>query len=196
MEKHKVVFAITLTISILLEIWVRWISPFQFGQDFFGVWPPIDNIMHFLWGLNFFFIFTIGLKWKPWDGILGVFMWQMLWETVEMIGDKVQSQPAYMLDHFFYDGIKDTCNDLAGALVAWYLLYLIFNKNIPYTKDSPCLAWVNYYAILLIPLLIIGSYIYFTNGHSSPDTLSYMWLICAFPVALVINFVIKKFSKK
>lgn len=185
MKKTNILFAITLTISVILEIWVRWISPLQFGQDFFGVWPPIDNFMHFLWGLNIFLIFTLYFKWKPLHSVYGVFLWQMLWEAVEMIGDKVQNQPVHMLDHFFYDGIIDTIVDIAGAFAGWYILRLFVGKENESTKPAPFISWFSYYAMLLAPLLIIGSIMYLRTAQS-PDIFTTVWLVAALLVAIVV----------
>ncbi len=54
MDRRRVLFSSTLTFSVLLEIWVRWTMPLTHGQDRFGIWPPVDNIMHFFRGVNLF----------------------------------------------------------------------------------------------------------------------------------------------
>jgi hypothetical protein len=142
--------------------------------------------MHFLWGLNIFLIFSLFFKWKPLHSICGVFLWQMLWEVIEMIGDKLTGQPAHMADHMFFDGIIDTIVDLLGAILGWLILRTIVGKESESNNSAPFMTWISYYSILLIPLFIVGSIIYFKT-QVSPDILTSIWIVVAYPAALLIS---------
>lgn len=195
MKGKHFIMAFTLTCSIVLEVWVRWISLEQYGRDFFGIWPPIDNIMHFMWGLNIFLILLVWLKWKPLDSLLGVFMWQMMWESVEIIGDIVQAQPQHMFDHFFFDGIKDTIVDIAGGAFGWLIMKSFpdaINNSKPLTEGR---AYMVTYAYGVVPLILIGTVVYFINGKVSPDTLTFIWLLALLPVTQIICKIRSKIKK-
>lgn len=123
MNRIKIFFAVTLIFSISMEFAVR-------VYDLWNTIPFCDKIMHFFWGLNIFMFLAIRLRWSAKDALFGVLAWQVIWEFSEMIGDKIiTSQPDYMLDHFFYDGIKDTLMNLAGAFLG---LVIIKNKSQTY----------------------------------------------------------------
>jgi hypothetical protein len=152
-QTHWTLFIIFLVISASLEIFVRFISPGLYGQDFFGVWPPIDNVMHFLWGLTFFLLFSRYMT--RLQAIYCVFFWQMGWELIEMLGDQLVSQPAHMLDLFFFDGIKDTFVDLAGAVVGFFLLK---ESGVSRPKIS---VFGHYYAVLMSMYVVVGSILFY-----------------------------------
>ncbi|HEX5791455.1 MAG TPA: hypothetical protein VFY13_09875, partial [Luteolibacter sp.] len=105
----------TLTLSIIIEASVRIL-------DLWTVIPQCDKIMHLLWGMNIFLLLSVFFEWRIKDALFGVLAWQLIWEFSEMIGDRILIQPAYMHDHFHYDGTIDTLMDLAGALIGWMLL--------------------------------------------------------------------------
>ncbi|HLP79664.1 MAG TPA: hypothetical protein VK158_03455 [Acidobacteriota bacterium] len=195
MKSQHILFTTTLVFSIVLEITVRWILLAITGTDGFGLWPPIDNIMHFMWGLNIFFFFVIVLKWKPLDAVYGVFVWQMGWELVEMIGDITMAQPVHMLDHFFLDGIKDTFVDIGGALLGWLLIRKIRTP----TAQSSFYPWMNIFAWCMLPIVFVGGAVYIHNLQTnvaipSPDLLSIIWIICAAAVSAVIALFKKKYG--
>jgi len=182
MDNRKKLFIFTLSFSILLEWWVRWgMVPF-YGDSGFGVWPPVDNIMHFFWGLNIFLAFVLFLRWKPVEALLGVYAWQMVWEACEMIGDSWLAQPGYMLDHFFMDGFKDTLVDVGGAALGWFLLSR-FKGAFKKTTEHPRLTkFLLTHLYLMLALLPIGVFLLLKNGVS-PDTLTIFWIAGAVPVA-------------
>ena len=120
MKPVKIFFAVTLVFSISMEFAVR-------TYDLWNAIPFCDKIMHFFWGLNIFMFLATRLRWSAKDAVFGVLAWQVIWEFSEMIGDKILTgQPDHMLDHFFYDGIKDTLMNLAGAFLG---LVVIRNKS-------------------------------------------------------------------
>lgn len=172
MEKRNIVFGCTLTFSILLEIYVRWIAK----PSVFISWPPIDNIMHFFWGVNVFLIALIFLKWEPLDSLLAVFVWQMGWETAEMIGDRLFSQVAAMLDHFYFDGIKDTLVDLGGGMFGWIILKTM--GNLDGLHQSTARTWMLIYAVAMLPGVAIGSVVTIAQGGSA-DLFAIVWIIGA-----------------
>jgi hypothetical protein len=193
-EKNlKIIFAWTLLFSVVLEIYVRVINELIFGIDGFGMIPYIDNVMHFFWGLNFFFAAIIFFKLEVFDALIVVFLWQMIWESVEMIGDVVLAQPVHMLDHFFFDGIKDTIVDIAGALLGWLMIRLLEMKGV---KKYPVFRRFGIvYSFAIVGLAIIGSlyYIYcvkFFPGvpFKSPDIFATTYIL----VSAFFSFLIAK----
>lgn len=113
-----------LAVSCVLEYIVR-------SRDWFGCYPWIDNPMHFLWGANVFWISLLIFRCRPrWAAVL-VFVWQVVWETGEIIGDKLIAQPAYMLDSLWPDGAKDTAMDLAGAAALWLIFCYLHKLTLP-----------------------------------------------------------------
>ena len=178
MHKNTAIISSTLAFSIILEWFVRKGAVILYGSNGFSLWPWIDNIMHFAWGFNIFLIFFLLLKCEPLDALLAVFAWQMFWETTEMLGDILLSQPHFMLDHFFFDGIKDTFANLVGALLAWWLLA----SPIKVGKSGPYRQFMLDYAVTSIMLCIIGiSYAVYCLAtgtvFESPDLLAIVWLI-------------------
>lgn len=179
--------------SILLEIWVRWLLPITSGHDGFYIWPNIDNVMHFFWGLNIFLFFVLMLRWTPIEGLLGVYIWQMGWELSEMVGDIIIAQPPHMLDHFFLDGIKDTAVDIAGAVLGWALLLPTKMK----TKDSrphPRIARAMLtHLIILLPVIPIGTAALLINNISY-DSLAIAWIVLAIPATYIVMKIGRKRS--
>lgn len=185
MDSRRAIWYGTLTFSVLLELWVRYALPFIVGRDGFAIWPDVDNIMHFFWGLNIFLFFVLVLRWKPIEGILGVYAWQMGWEFTEMVGDVVQAQPVHMLDHFFFDGIKDTFVDLAGALLGWFFISRT-KEGFADDNEHPRLRKaILTHLGLMLPLIPIGAIILWTYG-TSPDLLAAGWIVGATPVTYII----------
>ncbi|HLP79663.1 MAG TPA: hypothetical protein VK158_03450 [Acidobacteriota bacterium] len=177
MKPQHALFCTTLILSIVIEAWVRLFSVVIVGTDGFDLWPPIDNIMHFLWGMNLFFTFVILFKWRPRDALYALIAWHMAWEMVEMIGDTVLTQPEHMLDFFFLDGIKDTLGALAGGGVGW-LLVRDYGLSL---QRTPYLAWLKLYVLFMLPLLFVGGFFYLVNireglVHPSPNLLSIIWI--------------------
>jgi hypothetical protein len=169
MDLRKLVFGCTLTLSVLLELYVRLLDKWSLFNG------TMDSVMHFFWGLNVFFIFILFFKWTPLDALLGVFVWQMAWEAVEMIGDQIIVQTAAMLDHFFFDGIKDTIVDLAGGLLGWGIL-----KTLPAAayNVSKLRFWMTSYFVTMLPGIAIGSIISVASGASA-DVFATAWIIAA-----------------
>jgi hypothetical protein len=152
-KTHWTLFFLFLFISGALELFVRYISPLLYGQDFFGVWGPIDNVMHFLWGLTFFLLFSQYMT--RIQAIYCVFFWQMGWELIEMLGDQLILQPVHMLDLFFFDGIKDTFVDLAGAVVGYFL---IRESGVSKPRIS---VFGHYYAVLMSLYIVVGCVLFY-----------------------------------
>jgi hypothetical protein len=192
----KPLFAVTLAFSILLEFYVRWVSVWVYGIDGFGMFPPIDNIMHFLWGLNIFFIFVLLLRFEPIDAIFAVFAFQMVWEASEMIGDVVLAQPSYMLDHFFFDGIKDTVFDIAGAGAGW-LIFLKSSAHIRFRKITGFRRFMTVYSWAIALLAVIG-FAYFIlvilsrHAFISPDLAATAYIIIGAPASYALNKALSK----
>lgn len=185
MDSRKAIFAGTLAFSILLELWVRYGLLYLTGHDGFYIWPNVDNVMHFFWGLNFFMVFMLFLRWTPAESVLGVYGWQMLWELVEMVGDIVLTQPVHMLDHFFLDGIKDTVVDVAGALLGWLLL-LPTKEGHSGTERHPLIRRaITIHLYLMLALVPIGSFWLVATGKSA-DLLAIMWIVLAVPLTYAI----------
>lgn len=186
MERNKVILCFTLAFSVILEWFVRQGAVLLYGSNGFLLWPWIDNIMHFAWGVNIFLIFFVLFKWEPLDALLAVFVWQMLWESIEIIGDRVIPQPDWMLDHFFFDGIKDTVMNLAGAFAAWWLL--AWKKRDKHPRRFR--GWMRRYLTTTL-LLVVGGTAYWgfsvsKGGFTSPDIFTVWWL--AISAALIALF--------
>lgn len=115
MNKLKKIAIFLLLFSIIFEIAVR-------VSNVFYWLPLIDKPMHFSWGATVFMILITFLKFTPLNAFLGVIIKQFLWETAEIIGDKIILQPDYMQDILWPDGIFDTLFDLAGASLIYFLL--------------------------------------------------------------------------
>ncbi|HIH23762.1 TPA: hypothetical protein HA251_01900 [Candidatus Woesearchaeota archaeon] len=185
MDSRRAIWYGTLTFSVLLEVWVRYALPLIVGRDGFAIWPSVDNIMHLFWGLNIFLFFVLVLRWKPIEGVLGVYTWQMGWEFTEMVGDVVQAQPVHMLDHFFFDGIKDTFVDIAGALLGWFFISRT-KEGFADDNEHPRLRKaVLTHLALMLPLIPIGSILLLTYGKS-PDLLAAGWIVGATPATYLI----------
>jgi len=124
-------WAVTLLLlSCILEYVVR-------SRDWFRYYPWIDNPMHFFWGANVFWICLVVFRCRPKWAIFLVFVWQVIWETGEIIGDKLIEQPAYMIDGIWPDGVKDTLMDLAGALALWAVFHSASLFAAARTKPTP-----------------------------------------------------------
>lgn len=187
MDHRRGLFFVTLAFSLFLEVWVRWVMPLTHGDSGFGIWPPVDNVMHFFWGLNIFVFLVLYLRFTPVDALLGVYAWQMAWELMEMVGDIMLRQPGYMLDHFFFDGIKDTLVDLAGGALGWLLLSR--SKGAKHSEEVGRMRERRVFrrlAIahlwLMLPVLPIGTYLRLSTGES-PDLLGIVWIAGAALVA-------------
>ena len=107
-------FLLMLLYAIVLEYTVR-------SRDWFRYYPDIDNLMHFGWGA----VISLGIItfWRN-DAkfvLIAVFLWQVVWEVSEMVGDRLMGQPEYMWDQPFPDGMIDTAMDLLGAMVVLLL---------------------------------------------------------------------------
>jgi hypothetical protein len=183
-KQHKIWYSL-LAFSVLLEIWVRWGLLWTTGHDGFFIWPPVDNVMHFFWGANIFLFLILVLRWRPIEGVLGVYGWQMLWELVEMAGDVATAQPPHMLDHFFMDGTKDTLMNITGALFGWFLVSKPLKKQKKYTRAHPRIRrFLTAHLIIMLPMLPIGIFLLAWTGTSF-DSLAIAWIVLAVPAALL-----------
>src|ERR1044071_8963256 len=100
MKRNKAFFFASLIVSILIEAFIRYGS-FAFTHRIGYVsWPWIDNVSHFSWGISGFLLFLTVLEWSPLDSLLGVLMFHMLWEGVEIIGDRLFEESPFGYDHF------------------------------------------------------------------------------------------------
>ena len=177
MEKNKAILSLTLAFSVILELFVRKGAVMLYGANGFALWPWIDNVMHFFWGLNIFLALLFIFKWEPLDALLGLFVWQMVWESIEIIGDHLAPQPAYMFDHFFFDGIKDTILDIAGGFVGW----LIFAWKKKDNHPKRFRGWMKKYFVATVILIACGTaYWGYTISEgmsfSSPNVFTVWWL--------------------
>ncbi len=170
MDYRRIVFVCTLLFSIALEIYVR-----AFG--IFGLWPPIDNFMHFFWGLNIFLFVVLYLRWKPLDALLVVLAWQWIWEAGEILTDILITQPDFMLDPFFFDGIKDTIFDAAGGMLAWGILRIMPQKE---TQECQWRLHLILYSTAIVPLLVVGTFVSVVR-ESSAQWLAFCWILAAIP---------------
>ena len=159
----------SISCSVILEFCVRHYDLWHL------LWGRMDSLMHFLWGWNIFLIFVLLLRWTPRDALLGVFAWQMLWESIEIVGDIVLPQPAYMLDIFYMDGLKDTVVDMLGALAAWGALTRFPAVK---TKRSRLHGWMHAFLLFTLPGIAIGGVVTLVRGES-PNMFVVIWLVCA-----------------
>lgn len=166
---EQFMFAVTLTWSIILEYAVR-------HYDLWNISPYTDSVMHFFWGVNIFFALVIFFKWDLKSALLGIFVWQMFWEALEMVGDVVTAQPGYMLDHFFFDGIKDTIVDVLGGVCGWLLIG--WTGVFKGTHSVKHLLWMQWYMYSMLPSAIVGGIILFMTGTSA-DMLATVWILLA-----------------
>jgi|GEM_PF-1610664 len=184
-DSRRRIFYFMLAFSVILEIWVRFIMPFTHGQNGFYVWSPVDNIMHFFWGVNIFLFLVLFRKWTPKEGILGIFGWQMVWEVIEMVGDIVTQQPVHMADHLFFDGTKDTIVDLAGGLLGWWIITKTREGVSGTTEHRWASRYLTTLVWLVLPLVPVGAYFFFARGYSA-DILASAWIVTAAFGALLI----------
>ena len=185
MDSRRVLFAGLLFWSLFLEAWARWILPLLGYENGFALWPAVDNVMHFFWGVNFFFFFVLVLRWRPLGALLGVYAWQMAWEAGEMIGDLLVSQPSFMFDHFFFDGIKDTFVDVAGALLGWAFLFGTREKFAGLREHMRLKRFLAAHLACMLPLLPVGIVLFLSTGESH-DLLATAWIVLAVPAAFAL----------
>ncbi len=169
--------AVTLPISVVLEVYVRYIAKWQFGTDFFAVWGPIDNVMHFLWGLNIALMLMVWTRWSGRDAVLGVFAFQWLWEALEIGGDIFLSQPVHMLDHFWWDGLKDTGVDVLGALTAIGLLVLL-PGGLDGLRETRHRRWLERFSLAMVPMIVVGGFWWYARSEPgrSPSLFALVWV--------------------
>jgi hypothetical protein len=179
-DSRKLLFTCTLLFSIILEATVRIL-------DLWTTYWYIDSVMHFFWGLNIFLFVVLFLKWKPLDGLLVVLAWQFFWEAGEMVGDLFITQPAYLEDHFFFDGFKDTVVDAAGAGLGWLIL-----KAFPQgeEQESKLRYWMFLFVILMVPMILFGSVISYARGESMNAFAT--WWIFGSAIASIVWVKVKK----
>jgi hypothetical protein len=193
MEKNKLIFGFTLLFSIILEWFVRKGAVLLYGESGFLLWPWVDNFMHFFWGFNIFLFLYLILKWDPWDALLGVVVWQLAWEVLEIIGDRVTSQPDSFYDHFFFDGVKDSVVDALGALFAWRL----FAWNTKPLQAKQFRGFMERLCISSALLIIAGSVIilyglYAGRAFESPDLFAVFWILASVIMLGTFELVKKK----
>jgi hypothetical protein len=174
-KRHWMVIA-AFTVTILLEVCVRFVAKAIYGQQLYILWPPIDNITHFMWGFSFFLVFLLLLKWDLPDSILGSFFIHMLWEAMEIVGDKLFPQPG-MSDHFFFDGIVDTLMFIVGGCVVWALLARRYKSQ----QHVKLRSFFEKYLFSSVILCIIGGILYIKSiidgvKFESPDIFALIWI--------------------
>lgn len=184
MDRPKQLFFASLTFSIILEILVRTLNwwPYFFGH--------MDSIMHFFWGVAITLGLMTMLKWSARDAFLAVLVWQMVWEAIEIIGDKLIAQVAAMLDSFFYDGVKDTVCDALGSIAAILLVRLTTKhaakrtaRQTAHRAHEPLHAEMVLFLALIVPGLILGAILTALQGESA-SVFMMIWIVSA---ALVVG---------
>jgi len=178
MDTRKALFAIFLSTNILMDTIIRVILPITVGASGFELWPRVDLILHFFGGINAFFLFVILFRFAPVQALLGATFWQLGWETAEMFGDTLLKQPAYMLDHFFIDGLRDTLLSTLGVLFAWYLLSRTREKYKGLKSHPRAVRFFTVHLFLALPLVPVGLFLLFKTGNSY-DLLAAWWLLLA-----------------
>lgn len=170
MDRARILLACTLTFSVVLEFCVRYLDWWSY------LWGHMDSFMHFWWGFNIFLALVVLLRWRPADALIGVFVFQMGWEAIEIAGDQLIPQVLAMLDPFYYDGVKDTIVDLMGGLVAWQVLILMKAKFA--VKPSSLRQWMDAYVKVVIPGLIIGAIAHLWLGDRA-SLIAMTWIVVA-----------------
>ncbi len=112
----RTTMALVLTIPYLLSEWSAR------AYNLYLYFPPIDVLIHFLFGTTFASIATLIYYKKKQFIFFWVLVVSVVWEIIEITGDKLVAQPLYLQDKFFYDGIGDIIFAMFGALVAAYFL--------------------------------------------------------------------------
>jgi hypothetical protein len=180
MDRAKVLFACTLAFSIALEFCVRYFGLWH------TLWGHMDSAMHFWWGWNIFLGLVLFLRWTPYDALLGVFVWQMLWEAVEIVGDRFVPQIASMLDPFYFDGIKDTVFDIAGGACAWGTLALL-GSGLVALHASPLRRWMATFLGAMVPGIALGALLTVRSGESA-SLFALAWVLCAAVLSGLLGF--------
>lgn len=172
MKTRRILFCCTFAFSVILEYLVRthnWWS---------GFGGHMDSVMHLFWGLNIFLIAIVWFRWKPLTALHGVFAFQMLWELAEIIGDIVIPQSSYMMDLFWWDGIKDTIVDMLGAILAWWVLARI-PGGLDGLRETRYAGMLQRLPLAMIPGVVLGGVIWSRTG-SSPQLFGIAWITLAF----------------
>jgi hypothetical protein len=93
-------------------------------NNFYYLYSYFDIITHALFGLSLGFILYYEKVKKPY---LITLIISFIWELLEKIGDKIITQPSYMLDFFFWDGVTDIFIHL---IMVWF----VYNKSKTFLK--------------------------------------------------------------
>ncbi len=95
----------------------------------FAYWVDVPS--HFFAGIAFASLFYVllcltGIKSRNMFSIIFVAIAAVLWELLEMLGDAIIPQPAYMLDFFIWDGFWDIIITIAGGVT----FLVLFNRYV------------------------------------------------------------------
>jgi hypothetical protein len=178
MEKDKWLFYSVLAATLILQIYVL------FNKHTFFSWPYGDEVMHLVWGAVMFLFLVIFLRWKPYDALLGVVAWQILWEGGEMIDDKVFGDTGIYIDYLFFDGIKDTLVNLAGGIIGWLLWLPVRTRELYERRLARLRSWTYHTLIALLPMLLIGSVWRLRTGES-PQHFATTWMLITIPIVTI-----------
>jgi hypothetical protein len=153
------------------------VQSFVLVNDIYWTLTFADNVLHYMWGLCIFLFFVAYLRWKPLDALLGVVVWQILWEGMEMVGDKLFNEATNSLhaDHFFFDGIADTLVNIGGALTGWVLIHYT-GEPFYERRVAKLRYWFALLCVSMVPLIIIGAPIA-VSRNNSPDAFATLWIL-------------------
>ncbi len=119
----RTTIALILTLPYLLLEW----SARAFNLYLY--FRPVDTILHILFGVAFASIALLIYEKKPQFILLWAFALAILWEGLEKLGDVILSQPSYLLDIFFYDGMKDISVTFLGAVVTVFVIRKFIKRH-------------------------------------------------------------------
>lgn len=93
--------------------------------DFYTIYPMYDLLSHFLFGCGFYSILILFryIKFNQFKKSLKYyFIIALIWELLEIIGDKILITSDSMRDFFFWNGFNDIILGLIGLYYCYYQL--------------------------------------------------------------------------
>jgi hypothetical protein len=159
---RRLLFCSALVLTCAFQIYVL-----THHESYWSTYQHGDDYLHLAWGVTIFLGLIDVAKWSVTDALLGSLVWQLYWEASEHIAERLTHHTH--LDHFFFDGLKDTVVNLVGALTALCVLLCIPNSR----SDLQKKRWRKTMILFLlyaIPVVIIGS-VWFALYAQSLDLL-------------------------
>lgn len=100
----------------------------------YEIFPSIDILTHTLsgmaFGVGFYWMLSLtNVRKKKFLAVFFTFLVSIGWEVIEQIEDIVNYNPPYLIDIFFWNGVRDVVSDIIGAILGLGIFFFLKKKT-------------------------------------------------------------------